>query len=507
MMTSQRSKVPADAERRLQCAAYAIAHVLSFFSTAFGLTALFGSDSVTRWIISLALSFLLQIVLGWAGYRIFDRRRGWSERLVAAPIFLVCMPLSTGFAFGYWHQVLRANTVAQEVAVARIDGLLTPVIDFQQGLTEASVTLGRLHTYSAERAATERRVGGTCQNIGGGSGPRERLRDADARLFQGLAEDLDRARGAVQAGSDELSRLRDSYEPSNHDEFTAEANRLLRELRPWLSDDRRSAIAQLEGRIEEGRSVLTDERTGELYGCPDPSLEGLMKLAVSTLRSIPRSLPEELAFHRPDNSESVGLAYARLGSLLGLLEDESIPPFAGEDTPPLILAIAIDVISLVMAFVLWGKTDRQGYDYVQKISTVVDEAAAGSPAAAGLLAFALAEPERDLYGLFRPYVVRRRGFEEIVIPVGLPSRETEVITAILDALDQRAYARAQPITEDLRRELPQPHVLAGADRVAVYQLKPGLMPSLARERIRRLQARPPVKDQSGPLSADVQERI
>ncbi len=502
----------ADAQWWFGYGAYGVFHLVSLCTTTSGIGFVFQAEGIV-WVVSFLLSLAVQTMIGVSGHRL---RRGWRGRrgvVVAAStaILMICVSISIGFAYAYWWHFLRSDRVAHDVAVAQNDRITRPVQVFTHHLSVAADSLERLASYSAERAATERRVGGTCEAVGDGAGPRTRLREADDRTFGSLAERFRDTAANAETAVGQLQDLRETYDPASHDDHEAAVNRIMQRVRPLVTASYAPTIAQLEARIARGRGELVDDLTGERYRCRDSHLEEFVQQAIGSLRQLQDvrgQVPAELGFHRPDHHAALAVAYSQLGSLLGFTAgpDHGSPARETADSVPLLFAVTVDFVIFMVPFFFPAKLDDDGdgddgdrRDFIGEINEAVEPA----PRAPGvvtrrLLRFAFRDDEsRNPYDLLDGFRIERRQCDEIVLPFEPETPESTAARRLLQLLGRRPHVRQLRATPRLRRELR--HGL-DAEFVTLYRIEPEFMVALATERVRQSSA--PSGDaasQRGPL--------
>ena len=482
--------------RSIGYSGYLTFHTISFLTTASGIAAvvnahLMAGRLVPSLVVAGLLSAAVQAMVGVFGHRFREasRRRERTATVASLTIVVICGSVSVGFAYSFWWELFRGDAVAAEVAVAENDRIVAPVEAFDHQVRTASSSLDRLAAYSAERAATELRVGGTCEAVGQGAGPRTRLRKTDARVFRALADEMARTSAGTRAALGELQDLRSIYDPATHDQYTHKVNQILQRLRPVLADRQQRVIAQLLARIQRGRGEMEDDLTGERFRCRDSQLEAFLEQAVKPLERVQEigdDVPKELRFHRPGRRSALAVAYGQLGGLIGFSgaagSDFSSPEPA--DVAPLVLAAIVDVVLFIFPFGLdlrGGGTGPRPGD--------ANRAAGSFPMPPGVAMGDLRQlaygpsPSADLYALFERFTVRASNHDLVLLPVSRRSRKSKKAELVLDAVGARPTARSVPMTTRLRAATKQLPTAFG-DRVTVYRLKKGFLADLALHRVR-----------------------
>ena len=475
-------------------AAYGVFHVVSLSTTTYGIGVVMQVDGV-GWVVPFLISLAVQTMIGVSGHRL-QRARGWRLRAASVPILLICISISIGFAFGFWWHLLRSESVARDIAVEQSDRITRPVQAFTHHLSVAADSLDRLAAYSADRAATERRAGGTCEAaVGDGAGPRTRLREADDRMFGLLAERFRSTAANAETAVNELQTLRETYDPASHDAHEAAVNRVMLRVRPLVTASYEPTIAQLEARIARGRGELVDDQTGERYRCRDSHLGDFVREAIGTLQQLQgvrEDVPAELDFHRPDQRTSLAFAYRQLATLLRFATaDHRSPAPEAADLVPLLLALTVDVVIFMVPFLFPqndGDGDGDGRDYVAEINAAVEpDPRTPDTVTDRLLSFAFNDDAcRTPYDILDRFRVEGRRHDEILLPFDLETTESRAARKLLQALERRPYVRQLHLKPAQRRKLRQD--LGDARLATLYRLEPEFMADLAKERVRQSSA-------------------
>ena len=487
--------------------AYFLFHAVSLYTTTYGIGVVMQVERV-GWVAPLLLGLAVQAMIGVSGHRLRDawRQRRGAVFASSTTVLVICVSISIGFAYAFWWHLLRSETVARDVALAQNDRITQPVQTFAHHLSVAAADLERLASYSAERAATERDAGGTCEAaIGGGPGPRTRLREADYAMFTSLAERFRGTAETAEAAVEPLHNLRESYDPAEHDQHEAAVNRIMQRVRPLVTTSHESTIDQLEARIARGRAELVDDQSGERYRCRDSQLEEFVRYVTGALRQLQdvgNAVPAELSFHRPDRHTSLAIAYEQLAALLGLAPaDDASPAREAADAVPLLFALTVDVVIFMLPLLLSESREGDGdhRDYVGEIKKAVEsEPLVPSAVTQRLLRFAFNEDKsRNPYDLLNAFRIERRRFDEVALPFEPETSESSAARRLLQFLGRRPHVRLLRVTPRLRRELRHGHEV---EYVTLYRLEPEFMVALAKERVR--QSSVPSEDassQHGPL--------
>ena len=472
--------------------AYFLFHAVSLYTTTYGIGVVMQVERI-GWVAPLLLGLAVQAMIGVSGHRLRDawRQGRFVVGASSTTVLLICVSISAGFAYAFWWHLLLSQSVARDVALAQSDRITQPVQAFAYRFTVAAADLDRLASYSAERAATERDAGGTCEAaIGGGPGPRTRLREADYATFTSLAERFRGTAETAEAAVGQLQDLRENYDPdlTEHDRHTAAVNRILHRVRPLVTTGHESTIDELEARIARGRAELVDYQSGERYRCHDPHLEDLVRRVAGALRQLQdvgNEVPAEISFHRPDHHTSLAIAYEQLAALLKPADEASPAPEAA-DAVPLLFALAVDVVIFMLPLLLPANREGDGdhRDYVGEIKKAVEsEPLVPGAVIQRLLRFAFNEDEsRNLYDLLNAFRVERGRFDEVALPFEPETLESSAARRLMQVLGRRPHVRLLPVTPRLRCEL---RLGDEVEFVTLYRLEPEFMVALAIERVRQ----------------------
>ncbi|ADM10657.1 hypothetical protein PB2503_13099 [Parvularcula bermudensis HTCC2503] len=359
--------------------------LLSWWSTTSGLLALISAGNRAPGIgLTLTIAFavaVLTLLISWTLSMIRDRRTGlWLPAFIGG--YLLLTAISVGFGFGFYWTHIESRASAQRVAAAQTDDVARALSTNFAQLDAAMMALNDVAALSADRATTEAEEGGTCGDTGGaGTGPRYRLRRADAETMQALrsriAAQLGPAPRPLPAGADPRAVSRplaadslyaqkaqlDSYlaelGPERFGHLSAsEAHAILEATERTLirAADRydafrnssavNGAIETLRARIALGQGPIDD--AGIVFTCPDPALEVAMTQAAATLASMP-PLPT-ITFDVPLGADATVAAFGKLGtSIVAPLGLGRGPGLSLRDAVPLLIALAVDLFILLLS--------------------------------------------------------------------------------------------------------------------------------------------------------------
>ena len=298
---------------------------LSWFATYTGMLELIWANTgdipiVHQVAIGFAVATLMLMVL-FILDALFSPISWWVRTLyIFGYVFLTL--ISIGFSFGFFWKVLESRgetTRSAEAAIAEVQRAL------EEGKTrigQLSSTLDSLTAISTQKEDEERVSGGTCPNSLPGSGPRMRLREADAKNFAFISGSIKSRASGIQTDLDSLNAdlaMVLGRDPATFDALTGTRNTFLRGLdrKLDLTLTRFNAL-RTDPQLTEQRNLLAeraerrqfDDGEGGTFACPDPQLQMALHGVVLALDSLPSIEKPKIA--AVEGSEAIVEAFRRL---------------------------------------------------------------------------------------------------------------------------------------------------------------------------------------------------
>jgi hypothetical protein len=315
--------------------------------------------------------FMLQLMILYILDAMFSGHLRWWLWPLYIIGYIILFVISVGFAFGFYWKYLEAGNVTTSGAETSI---IQVEQDLQTGtsrLEQLQATFSSLAAISAQKAETERNVGGTCPRSGPGDGPRRRLREGDAQRFQFANDFIAQRVGTVKNDfndlNTELQKIR-QRDPSVTDPVTGTRGAFMAELNRKLGlvatrfnalrSDPQLLQLRDELRARAGQTSFPDDRGGTFI-CPDQQLATALSGVVRAIEELPQLDPPEVRAY--EGSEAVLEAFRRLtdsgiywwnGMISPITGDVATPPEGGltqRDYVPLIIAIFVDICILLVS--------------------------------------------------------------------------------------------------------------------------------------------------------------
>jgi hypothetical protein len=312
---------------------------LSWYATYTGMLELIrantGDVSLTHQIaIGFAVATLMLMVL-YILDALFSPISWWLRLLyILGYVFLTL--ISIGFSFGFFWKVLESRGEATRSAEAAIGQVQRTLEEGKTRIAQLGSTLDTLTVISREKEAEEREHGGTCPNSPPGSGPRMRLREADAKNFAFSADFIKSRSGGIQTDLDalngDLAKVL-SRDASTLDAVSGTRNEFLRgvDRRLDLTLTRFNALRS-DPQLAEQRHQLDaragmtsfDDGKGGSFACPDPQLQTALHGVVRAIDSLPAIEKPNIA--AVEGSEAIIEAFRRLTATAAGALHFKLPP-------------------------------------------------------------------------------------------------------------------------------------------------------------------------------------
>jgi hypothetical protein len=246
----------------------------------------------------------------------------WWLRLLYILGYVLLTLISIGFSFGFFWKVLESRGEATRSAEAAIGQVQRTLEEGKARVAQLGATLDTLTVVSKNKEAEERAQGGTCPNSPPGSGPRMRMREADAKNFAFTSDFIKSRSGGIQTDLDalnaDLAKVV-SRDPSTFNAASGTRNEFLRgvDRRLDLTLTRFNTL-RTDPQLAEQRNQLAaraekasfDDGKGGSFACPDPQLQTALHGVVRAIDSLPSIEKPNIA--AVEGSEAIIEAFRRL---------------------------------------------------------------------------------------------------------------------------------------------------------------------------------------------------
>ncbi|CAA6822845.1 MAG: Unknown protein [uncultured Thiotrichaceae bacterium] len=233
-------------------------------------------------------------------------------RFLSLSVYIVAMLFSVFFSYGWWYEVFRADSYAQEVYKDGVESIRTNAKTYEQSFSNVREVADELSKYSAKRARDENLYGGTCDEKSlPGKGALNYLRNDEAKRFGNIAEDVGGLQEKVGKHISELNRLLDDLDLSEEG-IVAQRERELNDIVALIGGYREGSEStrirkQLEERRGDKRKFLesqnpkTDERT--VVSCLDTEITRKIDALIAALDALPE--PRKVTLFDQNNNRTV----------------------------------------------------------------------------------------------------------------------------------------------------------------------------------------------------------
>ena len=263
---------------------------------------------------------LLMLMILYVLDTLFTRPR-WIMFGVLLAVYVLLELISIGFGFGFYWKIIAAKSfVAQNTELATTD-IVTSMKVTRSRLQNITASIDDAATHSATQARLEEQSGGTCDaNTQPAAGPRQRLRKRDETELQLAKKQIDGRIGALEVVLTELETAVGDFRTAfaagdiaQRNEAVSRVSLNVREASSRVKDFSADPdIALLIGQFKEraAKQQFTNQRTGEVFTCPDPTLSRLLLRVVNSLENLPPIDPREII--AAEGPEATKLAFLRL---------------------------------------------------------------------------------------------------------------------------------------------------------------------------------------------------
>jgi hypothetical protein len=150
----------------------------------------YGIDLKILLFVAFAL-FLLQSSLWWAVTQIYSRKAGIKGRVFAIVLYLFCLVITAGSAFGFWWKIIYGNSETLSSAQTSVEATRISLTNGLGRLQSLKLRLGQLQDYSERQMNNEELHGNSCGKTEAKIGQRYRLRKGDAERFKAIGSYVD----------------------------------------------------------------------------------------------------------------------------------------------------------------------------------------------------------------------------------------------------------------------------------------------------------------------------
>ncbi|MEZ5477456.1 MAG: hypothetical protein R3E95_08220 [Thiolinea sp.] len=288
-----------------------------------------------------------------------------TTRILAILVYMVAMLFSVFFSYGWWYEVFRAGSYAQEVYKDGVESIRSSAKAYEQSFANVRELADELSKYSTKRAREENLYGGTCdEKSPPGKGPLNYLRNSEAALFGAMAEDVGDLESRVSEQVHQLNRLLDNLDLSEEG-IVAQRERELNDIVNLVGGYRSGAQVtrireQLEERSGDKRKFLEsrdpkdDERT--VVSCMDEEITRKIDALNAALTALPE--PQRVTLFDVSNNRTVlQRAWEVFSSLMHLetLTDTQNKlaelKLTSTDYVPLVAGLLIDLFILILGLI------------------------------------------------------------------------------------------------------------------------------------------------------------
>ncbi|HPE62356.1 MAG TPA: hypothetical protein PLB10_18665 [Thiolinea sp.] len=342
--------------------------VISFFTSYKGLLILNteNDQSLTAFqigftafmVFTIQTTMVVTLLFSIQGYRILTR-------VLALFVYLVAMLFSVFFSYGWWYEVFRAESYAQEVYKDGIESIRRDASTYAYAFAHVREVSGELSKYSSARAREENLYGGTCDEKSvPGRGALNYLRDQEASLFGNMAEDMDALEQRVNTHITDLNKLLDNLDLSQEGAVARrerELNDIVNQIGNYKTG---SGVTRLRTELEahkgdkrrflESVNPKTEEKT--VVSCTDAEITRKIDALLVALDDLPEPRTVTL-FDQNNNRTVLQRAWEVLSSLLTLEglrhpgEQLARLNLNSTDYIPLVAGGLIDLFILILGFI------------------------------------------------------------------------------------------------------------------------------------------------------------
>lgn len=286
-------------------------------------------------------------------------------KVLAIFVYIVAMLFSVFFSYGWWYEVFRAGSYAQEVYKDGVESIRTSAKTYEQSFVNVREVADELSKYSAGRAREENIYGGTCgEDSRPGKGPLNYLRNNEAKRFDLIVGDVGKLEDKVGDHILQLNRLLDDLDLSEEG-IVQQRERELNDIVTLIGGYKRGSDAirireELEERRGDKRKFLEsvnprdDERV--VVSCVDEEITRKIDALLAAFDALPEPRKVTL-FDQSNNRTVLQRAWQVFSSLMDFdtltntKEKLSELKLTSTDYVPLVAGLLIDLFILILGLI------------------------------------------------------------------------------------------------------------------------------------------------------------
>ena len=296
-------------------------------------------------------------------FTIHGRRR--ITQALSILVYIVAMLFSVFFSYGWWYEVFRADSYAQEVYKDGVESIRRSAKTYEQSFTNVREVADELSKYSAKRAREENLYGGSCDEKSlPGKGALNYLRNDEAKLFDKITKNVGELEDKVGAHIQQLNRLLDDLDLSEEG-IVAQRERELNDIVALVGGYKSGAeITRIKEQLTERRgdkrkylesiNPKTDERT--VVSCRDDEITDKIDALLTAFDALPE--PSKVTLFDTSNNRTVlqrswevFSSLMDLDTLTSTQEKLQELKLTSTDYVPLIAGLLIDLFILILGLI------------------------------------------------------------------------------------------------------------------------------------------------------------
>lgn len=289
----------------------------------------------------------------------------WITKVLAIFVYVVAMLFSVFFSYGWWYEVFRADSYAQEVYKDGVESIRTSAKTYEQAFVNVREVADELSKYSASRAREESLYGGTCgENSRPGKGPLNHLRNDEAKRFNMVVEDVGKLETKVGVHILQLNRLLDDLNLSEEG-IVQQRERELNDIVTLIGGYKRGPDAiRIREELEERRgdkrrfldSINPRDDESVVVSCVDEEITRKIDALIAALDALPEPRKVTL-FDQSNNRTVLQRSWQVFSSLMDTdtltnTQDKLAElKLSSADYMPLVAGLLIDLFILILGFI------------------------------------------------------------------------------------------------------------------------------------------------------------
>ncbi|MGB0845078.1 MAG: hypothetical protein ACPGSM_00055 [Thiolinea sp.] len=286
-------------------------------------------------------------------------------RFLSIMVYIVAMLFSVFFSYGWWYEVFRAGSYAQEVYKDGVESIRSNAKTYEQSFANVREVADELSKYSASRAREENLYGGTCdEKSAPGKGPLNYLRNDEAKRFDLIAGDVGQLEGKVGAHIKDLNRLLDDLDLSQEG-IVQQRERELNDIVTLIGGYKSGpAVNRIHEELEQRRgdkrkfleSVNPRDNERAVVSCMDEEITRKIDALTAALEALPEPRRVTL-FDQSNNRTVLQRSWEVFSSLMNLdtltntKEKLAELKLTSTDYVPLVAGLLIDLFILILGLI------------------------------------------------------------------------------------------------------------------------------------------------------------